>query len=139
MREIWKNKKVRIGILGICILILIGLIIGIVLNGDKDKIGTGKENSGQDIIVHEADKDTVEEKAEDGLKESDSEDGPILNEDNMIDFNGSDASDSSEDEESSDEDSSEDEESNDEDSSEDDKKEEGEDGETDTGSWGIFY
>lgn len=91
MNKLWKNKKVCIALLVICVLILAGVIIGIAVKGNKDETETGKTGSGQDVIVHDTDEDTVEEKAEGGLTESDSEDGPVLNEDNMIDFNGSDA------------------------------------------------
>lgn len=58
MREIWKNKKIRMGVLVLCILILVGVTIGIALKGDGNQ--TDKEDGKQDIIVHETDKDTVE-------------------------------------------------------------------------------
>lgn len=90
MNKLWKNKKVCIALLVICVLVLAGVIIGIAMKGDKDDVETGKTDLGQEIIVHESDENTVEEKAEDGLTESDSEDGPVLDENNMIDFNGSD-------------------------------------------------
>lgn len=82
------KKKYMIAIV-IGVLLLAGLILVLTLGKDKEK--TGKDNAENDVIVHETDENTVEEKAEGGLKESDSEDGPVLDEDNMIDFNGSDA------------------------------------------------
>ena len=81
------KKKYIIAII-IGVLLLVGLILVLTLGKDKGK--TGKENAENDVIVHETDENTVEEKAEDGLIESDSEDGPVLDEDKMIDFNGSD-------------------------------------------------
>lgn len=137
MKEIWKNKKIRIGILVLCILILIGVIIGIALNGDRNE--TGKEDDGQDVIVYEADKNTVEKKDEGGLTESDSEDGPVLNEDNMIDFNGSDAKteDNETDDGKTDKGSVGNKNNNNENSSDDDSTEGENSG--DTGTWGTFY
>lgn len=77
-------KKKHIIALAIGLVVLLGLVIGImVINGQKDK------NS--DYTVHEKDDDTVEIESENGLNQSESEDGPVLDEDNMIDFNGSDA------------------------------------------------
>lgn len=71
-------------ILVICFFVLLAVVIGVVaINGQKDNT-----DNGTDYIVHETDEDSVEEKSENGLKESDSEDGPVLNKDNMIDFNG---------------------------------------------------
>lgn len=81
------KKKYNIACI-IGVLLLAGVIL--VLSLGKDKGKTGKENVEDDVIVHETDENTVEEKAEEGLKESDSEDGPVLDEDKMIDFNGSD-------------------------------------------------
>lgn len=131
MNKLWKNKKICITILVICILILAGVIIGIALKGDKGETETGKGGSGQEIIVHESDEDTVEEKAEGGLMESDSEDGPVLNADNMIDFNGSDASgDNTGDDSAAD---------NADDSTDENPKEDDEEDSEDTGSWGAFY
>ena len=81
------KKKYIIAII-IGVLLLMGLILVMTLGNDKVK--TNKDNTENDVIVHESDDDTVEEKAEGGLKESDSEDGPVLDEDTMIDFNGGD-------------------------------------------------
>lgn len=89
MRKILQNKKVRIALIAIIVPVLAGVVLGIALNGDKDK--TDRDSAEQDLIVHEKDENTIEETVEDGLIESDSKDGPVLNEENIIDFNGSDA------------------------------------------------
>lgn len=163
MNKLLKNKKICVVILAICVLVLAGVIIGIALTGDKGETETGKTGSGQDVIVHDTDEDTVEEKAEGGLTESDSEDGPVLNEDNMIDFNGSDAKtednqtgdgkaesgagenesggneatgNESGDSESAGNDSEED---NAGDSTDENPKEDDEEDSEDTGAWGTFY
>lgn len=81
------KKKYIIAII-IGVLLLVGLILVFTLGKDNGK--TNKDNTDNDVIVHESDDNTVEEKAEGGLKESDSEDGPVLDEDTMIDFNGGD-------------------------------------------------
>lgn len=140
MNKLWKNKKIRIALLVICVLILAGVIIGIAVKGNKDETETGKAGSGQDVIVHDTDEDTVEEKAEGGLTESDSEDGPVLNEDNMIDFNGSDAKDDNKADNGGKTDS---EGSGNEnagnDSEDENPKEDDEEDSEDTGSWGAIY
>ena len=147
MKKMLKNKKLYITIIIICILILVGWIIGIVMNQGKEP--SGKNDSEQDVIVHETDENTVEEKAEAGLKESDSEDGPVLNEDNMIDFNGSDAKSDNDESEKNDVDDSktDDKQGNDSEDNEDtnatkpsdDEQKEDDENSDDTGSWGIFY
>lgn len=153
MNKLWKNKKICIALLVICVLVLAGVIIGIAMKGNKDKTETGKTGSGQDVIVHDTDEDTVEEKAEGGLTESDSEDGPVLNEDNMIDFNGSDAktednqtgdgkteSGADENESGGNEDTgNESGDNNGNDSEDENPKEDDEEDSEDTGSWGAFY
>lgn len=156
MEKILKQKKICIAVIIIFVLILAGVIIGLALNNDKDKVD--KDNTKQDVIVHEADENTEEESDEDGLFESDSEDGPVLSEENIIDFNGSDAESSDEkdsvdsdkntdstDDKNNDKDSSDDDASstagNDKDNaggdSMDDDKQEGDS--KDTGAWGAFY
>ena len=73
-------KKKHIAALTVSLVILLGVVIGVmVINGPKDR------NS--DYIIHEKDDDAVEIETENGLKQSESEDGPVLDEDNMIDFN----------------------------------------------------
>lgn len=153
MNKLLKNKKMCIALLVICILILAGVIIGIALKGDKDETETGKTGTGQDVIVHDADEDTVEEKAEGGLTESDSEDGPVLNEDNMIDFNGSDAEtedNRTDDDKAGNESGGNETSGNDNagdgsgdntgnDSEDENPKEDDEEDSEDTGSWGAFY
>ena len=141
MNKIMKNKKLCVAILIICILILVGVIIAVAVRGDKDDTEIGKGSSKQEVIVHESDKDTVEEKAEGGLTESDSEDGPVLDEDKMIDFNGSDAKteDDKTDSASSDSDDNAGEDNNADDSTDENPKEEEDEESKDTGSWGAFY
>lgn len=144
------KKKYIIAII-IGVLLLVGLILVLTLGNDEGK--TDKENTENDVIVHESDENTVEEKAEDGLKESDSEDGPVLNEETMIDFNGGDSQSESSDttdgnqvddnkpnDEPSDDNPSDSTENDNttEDPSEDDGEEE--DPEVpETGAWGTFY
>lgn len=139
MKKMLKNKKLYITIIIICILILVGWIIGIIMNQGKET--SGKNDSEQDVIVHETDENTVEEKAEEGLKESDSEDGPVLNEDNMIDFNGSDAKSDNNESEGNDVDDSKTDDNEDTNAAEpsDDEQKEDDENSDDTGSWGIFY
>lgn len=147
MKKVLKNKKICIAVIVICMLILVGVIIGLALDNDADK--ADKENAGQDVIVYEADENTAEETDEDGLIESDSEDGPVLSEDNMIDFNGSDTESSDEkDYEDSDKNTnSTDNTNNDKDSSNNDNTDDDsnkddsnkDDSNKDTGSWGAFY
>ena len=86
------NKKHKIAIaVAISLVVLIGVIVGIILaNSNKDK---SKKNP--DYTVHESDKNTIEEESENGMTESDSEDGPVLDENAMIDFNGGDKEDTS--------------------------------------------
>ena len=80
-------KKRYIVISVICLLLLcVALTVGMIMNKDTDSDGDVFEN----VIVHDTNKDTVEEESEDGLKESDWEDGPVLKEDSIIDFNGND-------------------------------------------------
>lgn len=79
-------KRKYIIALVICLLVLIGIIIGIVVTNNQKEDGNKKS----DYTVHETGDDTVEEESENSLNESDSEDGPVLDEDNMIDFNGGD-------------------------------------------------
>lgn len=83
MNKILKDKKTCIFLFSAVILVLSGIIIMVAVKGRKDKE--------QDTIVYDTDKDTVEEKVKDGLKESDSQDGPALDENNMIDFDGNDS------------------------------------------------
>ncbi len=148
-----KRKYIIAIIIGV--LLLVGLILVFTLGKDNGK--TDKDNTGNDVIVHESDDNTVEEKAEGGLKESDSEDGPVLDEDTMIDFNGGDTQDG--DNDTSDDDQgdnskpadkpSDDKPSggagNDSDEEGDSTTEEPSEGEEededskDTGAWGIFY
>ena len=80
-------KKKCIIALTIIAVILFSVVISIIAVNKK------KEKTDQDYeyTVHESDKDTIEEETEDGLNISDSEDGPVLDEDNMIDFNGGDS------------------------------------------------
>lgn len=148
MKKILKNKKICMTIVVVCVLILVAIIIGLVLNRDKSSVS----NEEQDVIVHEADENTVEEIGEDGLFESDSEDGPVLSEDNMIDFNGSntengdsstkdDADDDSNKNESDKAESDKDESSKDESGKDESGKDDSnkDDDAKDTGSWGAFY
>ena len=139
-------------IVTLCILVTIAVIFGISLKRDEDV--SDNNQPGQDITIYETDEDTVEKEAEGGLKESDSEDGPVLNEENMIDFNGGDVGDdsnpsdettNSDDNGSGTEKNAEDNtgegngnKDNEEESPEEDKEEE-EDDSGDTGSWGAFY
>lgn len=149
-------KKRYIVISVICLLLLcVALTVGMIMNKDTDSDGDVFEN----VIVHDTNKDTVEEESEDGLKESDSEDGPVLNEETIIDFNGNDekkdsdkknesTSEKQEDSEDDDSDNLKDEEGTEnntvddnkadieDDTTEDNKKEEDS---KDTGSWGVFY
>ncbi|MBQ2986761.1 MAG: hypothetical protein IJE23_04690 [Tyzzerella sp.] len=78
-----KKKKI---LAIIAILVLFGLVLALILGKGNGK--ENRDNVGKDVIVHESNENTLEEDAEDGLKESDSEDGPILDEETMIDFNG---------------------------------------------------
>ena len=71
------------------VLVLVGIIVGVSWRDNSDKDMADRENKEQDIIVYETDENTIEEKVENGLQASDSEDGPILDENSMIDFNGS--------------------------------------------------
>ncbi len=82
-----KQKYIIVSI--IAVLLLIGLVLVLTLGKGTEK--ENEDNAGKDITIHQSDKNTVEEKAEGGLQESDSEDGPILDDDTMIDFNGGDA------------------------------------------------
>lgn len=91
MNKLFANKKICIAILVFVILIFAGVIVGVVLRGNQDKDMAGKEDKDQDVIVFETDENTVEKESESGLKKSDSEDGPVLDKNSMIDFNGSDA------------------------------------------------
>ena len=103
----------------------------IIIKSVEDEPENGKGGSGPGVVVHESDEETIEEKAEDGLKESDSEDGPVLDEDNMIDFNGSETKD--------------DHKTNSDDTDEpthenlNDEEEEEDENSKDTGAWGTFY
>lgn len=160
-----ENKKIRIAIIIIIVLILAGVVIGIALNGDKNKADKG--DAGQDIIVHEKEDNTKEESDEAGLIESDSEDGPILKEENIIDYSGGEKQEGSETAEDSNKDESnkndsdkgdsnkedlDKDESNQDDSNKDESNKEESDkdnsnkddtskdeGTKDTGSWGAFY
>ena len=135
-----KQKHIIVSI--IAVLLLIGLVLVWTLGKGTEK--ENEDNAGKDITIHQSDKNTVEEKAEGGLQESDSEDGPILDEDTMIDFNGGDAQTGGEgvgegddttevaDEEPTGGDTTEDTTGNEEDD------EDTEDTE-DTGTWGGFY
>lgn len=141
MNKLFKNKKVCITILVICILILLGVIIAVTIKGDKDNTESEKGGLKQEVIVHESDKDTVEEKAAGGLTESDSEDGPVLDEDKMIDFNGSDAKaeDSETDRASGDSGNTGNGAGNESDDNNSNAKEDEDEESKDTGSWGAFY
>lgn len=146
------KKKYIIAII-IGVILLLGLILVLTLGKDKGK--PDKDNAGNDVIVHESDDDTVEEKAEGGLKESDSEDGPVLDEDTMIDFNGGDNKDEGNDTSSgnqgdnskpndkpSDDKPSDSTENGDGGNNEGEEPSEGEEEEEDskdTGAWGAFY
>ena len=144
MIQFLENKKVRIALIAIVVLILAGVVLSIALNGDRDT--TDKEPAGQDVIVHEKEENAKEEIGEGGLIESDSEDGPVLKEENIIDYSGDDGEkdsikdDSGKDDfeqEDSDKDASNKEHSNDDNS---DKGDPDKDEDTqDTGSWGAFY
>lgn len=83
MSKLLKNKKVCISMLVFIVLVMVGVIIVAAIKGREDKE--------QDTIVYDTDKDTVEEKVKEGLEESDSQDGPAFDENNMIDFDGSDS------------------------------------------------
>lgn len=83
MSKLLKNKKVCISMLVFIVLVMVGGIIVAAIKGREDKE--------QDTIVYDTDKDTVEEKVKEGLEESDSQDGPAFDENNMIDFDGSDS------------------------------------------------
>ncbi len=124
-------KKKYIIALVVGIMILLGIIIGVAVIG-KDN------NTDPNYKVHEADDDTVEIESENGLQESESEDGPILEENNMIDFNG-DASEKSEKDDKTDVITDKDGEK--EDYTEEPKEsEELDEPETsETGKWGTFY
>lgn len=115
----------------IAVLVLTGLVLVLTLGKDGEK--ENGDNSGKDITVHESDKNTVEEKAEGGLKESDSEDGPVLDDDTMIDFNGGDA-------QTGGSTTSDDNQKDDNKPSDSKPGDEGDDEDTkDTGTWGGFY
>ena len=155
MMKFLENKNVRMAIIIIVVLILAGVVIGIALNGDKDKADKG--DTGQNVIVHEKEDDTREESDEAGLIESDSEDGPMLKDEDIIDYSGGNGENSTpnskeeaddasskdnSDENNSDKDNSDKDNSdkdnsdkNDSDKDESDKDE----GTKDTGSWGAFY
>lgn len=75
-------KKKHISVLVVGIIILVGILIGVISITSKD------DNVDKDYKVHDTDENTVEIESEKGLKESDSEDGPTLEENNIIDFNG---------------------------------------------------
>ncbi len=93
MNKFLKNKKMCIAIFVVAVLVLAGIIIGVAIKSDKDSESNGRVGKEQDVIIYDTDENTVEEKTEEGLKESDSEDGPVLSNDNMINFDGSDAND----------------------------------------------
>lgn len=140
------KKKYIIAII-IGVLLLVGLILVFTLGKDNGK--TNKDNTDNDVIVYESDDNTVEEKAEGGLKESDSEDGPVLDEDTMIDFNG--GENQGEDSDTSGDNQgdnskptvkpSDSTENGDSENNEGEEPSEGEEEEDskDTGSWGVFY
>lgn len=91
MREALKSRRAQIALFIICILIIVCGILFIPSGEKSIQEGSNKKNdSEQEVIVHNADENTVEEKAESGLTVSESEDGPSLDKENMIDFNGSD-------------------------------------------------
>lgn len=80
-------KKKYVVALTIMAVILFCVVISIIgVNKKKEKADKDYE-----YTVHESDKDTIEEETENGLNESDSDDGPFLDEDNMIDYNGGDS------------------------------------------------
>ena len=80
-------KQKNIIALTIIAVILLGVVVGISVVNKKNE----KADKDYEYIVHETDKDTVEEETENGLNASDSEDGPVLDQDNMIDYNGGDS------------------------------------------------
>lgn len=125
-------KKKHIVALAIGLVVLLGLVISIrVINGKKDR------NS--DYIVHEKDEDTVEIETENGLNQSESEDGPVLDEDDMIDFNGGNF-DSSEKSDKNETIHKEDGKTDVTPDKDDDNEDDAEEPETpDTGVWGTFY
>ncbi len=157
MKKVLNNKKIGSVIIILSVLILLGIIVGVLFRGNENQISnndSNRNNLEQDIIVHESDENTVEKQDEDGLSSSVSEDGPVLNDEQIIDFNGSgsqkednklteskkeedktpenkdgtDKKDTTDDQEESNSNSSED--NNDNKENEDDE---------DTGSFGIFY
>ena len=155
MIKFLENKKVRIVLIAIIVLVLAGVVLGIALNGGKEKIDKG--DAGQDVIVHEKEENTKEEVGETGLIESDSEDGPSLKEENIIDYSGSEKQGSSKNAEDSGKDDSNKNDSDRDDSNKEDlgegesNKDESDKDDSnkddtskdedakDTGSWGAFY
>lgn len=133
-----KQHMIAIAV-GVLMLICIGIIVGVISGNDKDS----EDNTTPKATVYDIDENTVEEEAEDGLSKSDSEEGPILEEEDIIDFqteNGETKSESAEqkNEKVDDAQTSQDNDAakDDNDAAEDDKQEEAS---KDTGSWGIFY
>ncbi len=115
------------------------VIVGAISSKDK----RDNENIEKDVIVHEIDGETVEEKSKDGLVESDSEDGPVLKEENIIDFNGDSEKKDSDDKKETEPEKQEstqgggnDSRDDNEETTEEDKQEESS---GDTGSFGVFY
>ncbi len=135
MIKFLKNKKVKIMLIAIIVLILAGVVLVIALNGGKDK--TDKGDAGQDVIVHEKEENAKEEVGETGLIESDSEDGPSLKEENIVDYSGGEKQESSKNAEDSNKDDSNKNDSGKGDSNKDDTSKD--EGTKDTGSWGAFY
>lgn len=125
-------KKKHIIALVVGIIILLGIVIGIVIvsreNDDADK----------DYKVHETNDDTVEKESENGLKESDSEDGPVSNEDIVIDFNGETSDDNTTNDKGNETEVTTDKDSNNEDDLETPEKPEAPETQ-ETGKWGTFY
>lgn len=140
MKKVLNNKKKCIILISLSVLILLVIIMWVLSRENKNQINnnnSNKDNIEQDIIVHESDENLKEKQDEDGLAPSDSKDGPVLKDEQMINFNDSEGDNKlTEDKDIIDKADNKDE--NNSDSNEDDNNQDDED-EKDTGRFGIFY